>query len=90
MQALLTEFNQDRLIALTGVTHDLFQSVYNKYCGVTTPINRPLYLLVLLTYYKTYPSCNRAWCDPFNPRIESTVARAVSYSEMGIIFGVCY
>jgi hypothetical protein len=76
MDALLTEFNEDKLKALTGVTHDIFRSVYNKYCGVTTPINRPLYLLVLLTYYKTYPSCNRGWCDPLT-RVSSQPSRAL-------------
>ena len=63
MDELMNEFGAARTLAMTGLSQTTFRYVYDKYCGPLTAIKRPLYLFVLLMYYKVYP-VNRAWPEP--------------------------
>lgn len=41
--------------ALTGITQDTFQHIFERYCGKGTPIPKQRYLFWLFQYYKMYP-----------------------------------
>jgi hypothetical protein len=51
----LAQYNDERVIAATGLRPEIFAYIYLKYCGPHTPIPRPLSLWHLLLYYKDYP-----------------------------------
>jgi hypothetical protein len=58
------ELTDDQLLAITGLTRDVFENVYEKYCGPRTPINTPEKLLQLFAYYKLY-TVTRSWKSTF-------------------------
>lgn len=51
----LQQFEEEEVLALTGLSSSTFQQIYEKYCGPSTPIKRPIYLWWLFQYYKIYP-----------------------------------
>jgi hypothetical protein len=45
----------EEFLALTGITPDTFQYIFDRYCGKGTPIPKQKYLFFLFQYYKMYP-----------------------------------
>lgn len=39
-QVFLSAYTDEDIVSSTGVTREVFVSVYDKYCGFDTPINR--------------------------------------------------
>ena len=54
-QAFLTQFSEEEIVALTGISSNTFNLIWAKYCGRDTPIRRPVYLWWLFQFYKLYP-----------------------------------
>ena len=57
-------FITEEFRALAGLSTGTFRILFQKYCGVGTPIAKPVYLFVLFKYYKLYPVV-RAWSTIF-------------------------
>jgi hypothetical protein len=55
MERLFEQHPANEFIALTGLTHDTFRVVFERYCGPATEIKKPVYLFWLFQYYKQYP-----------------------------------
>jgi hypothetical protein len=53
--AFLRAYRADEVVAITGLTPEVFTTVYEKYCGPDTPIRKPIYLWWLFSFYKLYP-----------------------------------
>jgi hypothetical protein len=51
----LSDYSPIEFAALTGITQDTFEYLYDRYCGKGTPISKPKYLFWLFQYYKMYP-----------------------------------
>jgi len=55
MLSFLQQFEDEEIIALSGITASTLLILWNKYCGRNTPINRPEYLWWLFVFFKIYP-----------------------------------
>jgi hypothetical protein len=51
----LARYEEEEIVAMTGLTSDTFDVLYDKYCGAGTPICKPVYLWWLFQYLKLYP-----------------------------------
>ncbi len=75
MEELFAAYDSRKFLAMTGVSMDVFQAFYVKYCGTLTAIRRPLHLFILLNYYKTY-QVYRAW-DGITNRVNKSPSRVL-------------
>ena len=56
MEAFLQHhFDEQEIIALSGLSSSTLVVLWVKYCGVGTPIRRPVYLWWLFVFFKMYP-----------------------------------
>jgi hypothetical protein len=55
MEAFLQQFDEEEIVALSGVSSSTLLILWDKYCGAGTPIRRPTYLWWLLVFFKIYP-----------------------------------
>jgi hypothetical protein len=55
MDSFLLQFDEVEIIALSGLSSLTLTILWNKYCGVNTPIRRPMYLWWLFVFFKVYP-----------------------------------
>lgn len=54
-EEFLSQFKEEEIVALSGISSATFHKIWSKYCGRSTPIRRPIYLWWLFLYYKIYP-----------------------------------
>jgi len=48
-------YHPKAFLAATGVPYQIFVKVYKKYCGLCTPISKPIHLYELYCFLKMYP-----------------------------------
>ena len=70
MLSFLSTYEEEEVVALTGLTSSTLVIIYDKYCGAGTPICKPRYLFWLFQYYKLYP-VSRAFRTIHNGQLKS-------------------
>jgi hypothetical protein len=60
MWGFIDNYSEEEILALCGLSAELLKTIYTKYCGNGTPINKPIYLWWLFMWYKLYPIARAA------------------------------
>jgi hypothetical protein len=61
MDSFLSQFTEEEIISVTGLTSEVFRHLYATYCGPLTPISSPHLLFYLFQFYKLYPIQRASW-----------------------------